>query len=314
MAEWAGSGDLRGDAPPAPGAQPLSPLRADLFLVGVTLLAAAGWLFSRQAVRGLPPFLFIGSRFTLAGLLLAALATRELRALGGRNLRRALATGLAFGCGTLLWVLGLTRTTQLGVGAFINSLAVVLIPLIGRLVFRTPIARRTWLAVAVGAVGLGLLTARAGLRPAASDLFYAGSAVCSALHFNLNARYAGQMPARVLTAVQLAVVGVLGLLLSALLEPWPAAVGVPTLAYVAAAILFCTCLRYLMLVRAQRVAPVGHAALIMALEPVWTAAAAALLLGERMALPQIVGSGLIVAALLLNRFGPSLPSFFSEEG
>lgn len=315
MAERAGSGDRGGDGPPEPGAPRLSPLRADLFLVAVTLLAAAGWLFSRQVVRGgLPPFLFIGSRFALASLVLAALAPRELRALGRRDLRRALSTGVAFGVGTLLWVLGLTHTTQLGIGAFINSMAVVLIPVVGRLVFRAEIARRTWLAVAIGAAGLGLLSSRSGFRPATSDLFYAGSALASALHFNLNARYSGRMPAQALTAVQLGVVGVMGLLLSALAEPWPSSVGVPIVGYVVAAVLFSTSLRFLLLVRAQRVAPVGHAALIMALEPVWTAAAAALLLGERMALPQLLGCLLIVAALVLNRFGPSLPSFFSEEG
>jgi drug/metabolite transporter (DMT)-like permease len=114
--------------------------------------------------------------------------------------------------------------------------------------------------------------------------------------------------------VQLVVVGISGLLLSAFLEPWPKEVAFPVLASVAASILFCTSLRFLVLVRAQSVAPLGHAGLIMALEPVWTAAAATLLLGERMAIPQLVGSSLIVSALLLNRLGPSLPSFFSEEG
>ncbi len=314
MAERAGSGGPGGVVLPAAGAAPLSPLRADLLLLGVTLLAAAGWLFSRQAIRGLPPLLFIGARFALAGLVLAALAPRELLALDRRSLRRAVFTGLAFGVTMLLWVLGLSHTTQLGIGAFINSTAVVLVPVVGRLFFRIQVARRTWAALAVGAVGLGLLSSRSGFRPATSDLFYVGAALASALHFNLNSRYSGRMPALALTAVQLGVVGVMGVPLSALLEPWPRAVGVPILGWVAASVLLSTSLRFLLLVRAQSVAPVGHAALIMALEPVWTAAAAALLLGERMALPQLLGCGLIVAALLLNRFGPSLPSFFSEEG
>jgi drug/metabolite transporter (DMT)-like permease len=314
MAERGGAVVPGGDGPPARGAAPLSALRADLMLGAVTLLAAAGWLFSRQAVRGLPPFLFIGTRFALAGLVLAALAPRELLALDRRGLRRAVATGLVFGVAMLLWVLGLSHTTQLGIGAFINSTAVVLIPVVGRVVFRIEVARRTWVALAIGTVGLGLLSSRSGFVPATSDLFYVGAALASALHFNLNSRYSGRMPALALTAVQLGVVGAMGIPLSALLEPWPREVGVPILAYVAASILLSTSLRFLMLVRAQSVAPVGHAALIMALEPVWTAAAAALLLGERMALPQLLGCGLIVAALLLNRLGPSLPRFFSEEG
>jgi drug/metabolite transporter (DMT)-like permease len=285
-----------------------------MVLVSVTLLAAAGWLFSREAIRGLPSLLFIGSRFALAGIILAALAPKELRALGRRDLRRALVTGAVFAVAMLLWVLGLSHAAQLGIGAFVNSLAVVLIPVVGRLLFRVEISRRTWIAVAVGGAGLALLSSRTGLRPATSDLFFVASALASALHFNLNSRYAGRMPPLALTAIQLEVVGILGLLLSALLEPWPREVATPILAYVAASIVLCTSLRFLLLVKAQSVAPVGHAALIMALEPVWTAAAAALLLGERMTIPQFTGCTLIVAALLLNRLGPSLPSFFSEDG
>ncbi|CAH8242281.1 hypothetical protein VAEKB19_6410001 [Vibrio aestuarianus] len=37
--------------------------RAELILVITTLLAAAGWVFSKQAIQGLPPFGFIGVRF-----------------------------------------------------------------------------------------------------------------------------------------------------------------------------------------------------------------------------------------------------------
>ena len=49
----------------------LQPTRqAELALVAVTLLAASGWWFSHEALREMPPFVFLGSRFLLAGLLL----------------------------------------------------------------------------------------------------------------------------------------------------------------------------------------------------------------------------------------------------
>jgi hypothetical protein len=35
-------------------------VKADLLLLVVTLLAAAGWMFSKEALQGLPPLLFIG--------------------------------------------------------------------------------------------------------------------------------------------------------------------------------------------------------------------------------------------------------------
>ena len=45
-----------------------------LLMILVTLLAAAGWLFSKEAIRELPTAAFIGSRFLLAALLLLPLA------------------------------------------------------------------------------------------------------------------------------------------------------------------------------------------------------------------------------------------------
>jgi drug/metabolite transporter (DMT)-like permease len=75
-----------------------------------------------------------------------------------------------------------------------------------------------------------------------------------------------------------------------------------------------TSLRFLLQVKAQSLAPLGHGVLLMALEPVWTALVAAAVLGERMSRVQLAGCGLVVAALVANRLGPLYPSFLSEEG
>lgn len=43
---------------------------ADIQLCLAALLAGGGWLFSIHALKELPPLLFIGSRFLIAGLLI----------------------------------------------------------------------------------------------------------------------------------------------------------------------------------------------------------------------------------------------------
>ncbi|MDE5306144.1 EamA family transporter [Providencia stuartii] len=45
--------------------------KAELFLVLTTFIAAWGWIFSREAVQGMPIFAFLGSRFLLAAIILA---------------------------------------------------------------------------------------------------------------------------------------------------------------------------------------------------------------------------------------------------
>ena len=44
--------------------------QADLLLVAATVIAACGWIFSREAIAGMPVFAFLGLRFFFAALLL----------------------------------------------------------------------------------------------------------------------------------------------------------------------------------------------------------------------------------------------------
>lgn len=44
--------------------------QADMLLVAATLIAACGWIFSREAIAGMPVFAFLGLRFFFAALLL----------------------------------------------------------------------------------------------------------------------------------------------------------------------------------------------------------------------------------------------------
>ena len=44
--------------------------KATLILVLTTVFAGLGWIFSKQAIAGLPPFAFIGIRFIAASVFL----------------------------------------------------------------------------------------------------------------------------------------------------------------------------------------------------------------------------------------------------
>ncbi|MGL5463210.1 MAG: EamA family transporter, partial [Aeromonas veronii] len=74
-----------------------------LLMVLVTLLAAAGWLFSKEAIRELPPAAFIGSRFLLAALLLLPLAWLREPPPTRAQLVRAAGCGTLLGASLLLW-------------------------------------------------------------------------------------------------------------------------------------------------------------------------------------------------------------------
>ena len=70
-----------------------APWQADALLLLVTALAAGGWIFSKEALAGMPPLLFIGTRFLLAGLILLGFAWPTLTRMPLRRVRRGLLVG-----------------------------------------------------------------------------------------------------------------------------------------------------------------------------------------------------------------------------
>ncbi|MDR3439403.1 DMT family transporter [Telmatospirillum sp.] len=276
------------------------PLKADGLLVLVTVLAAAGWLFSLFALRGLPTLFFIGTRFLLAGSVLAVFGLRQLSRLGVRDVWRAAVTGVAICLSMTLWTEGLQLTDNLGVGAFICSLGNILAPVFGWVLFKIRISVATWVAVAVATAGMACLSINNGVGFSPADLFFLASAVANSLYLNLNNRFASRIAVLPLAVIQLTVVGALALAVSPFLEHWPAAVGVETIGWFLASVLIATSLRYFLLVKGQAMAPISHTALIMNLEPVWTAVLAAVCLGTTISGVQFVGCALIFLALLLH--------------
>jgi len=281
---------------------PHHPLKADLLLVLATLVAAAGWIFSKEALAGMPPLQFVGVRFLLAGAVLAVLSWKQLRALHGDGLRGALLVGTLFALAMAFWINGLEHARHIGEGAFISSLGVVLVPVIGRLFFGERPPRLTWFAMPLALVGFACLSLEHGFRFEPGQWFFVAAAVVFAILLNLNSRVVRNVPPLALSAVQVAMVGMLLLPLSAVTESWPETVSTPVLGWLLASALIATTLRFFVQLYGQSLTTPSHAAVILMLEPMWTAIVAAWWFDERMTALQFVGCGLIFAALVLSRW------------
>lgn len=294
--------------------------KSDLFLVGVTLLAAISWMFSKEAILLMPPLMFMAMRFLLAGLILALLAYRPLRDLSGDQIRRGVGVGLVFGIAMSFWIMGLFYGTHLGEGAFLTSLGVVIVPIVARVVFHEPQPMSTWLAIPVAVAGLALLSLKSGFRPEAGQLFFILAAVIFALFFLMNTRAANdrcvqltdgsdavkaRVPALPLSAITLLTVGVVTLIESLVIEDWQPTLQVfswSLLGWIVASATIGTAGRFLLQTYAQSLSSHSHGVVILVLEPVWVALFAAGWFGETMAPAQFAGCSLIFAALLINRW------------
>ena len=277
-------------------------LKADVLLIIVTLLAAVSWMFSKEAVNEMPPLLFIGSRFLLAGVFLALFSQRSLIGLNPKQWMASAQVGILFGMSMCLWIFGLFHAENLGEGAFITSIASILVAPISFFIFKAKIEKSNWLALPIAFIGLGLLGLENGFHPEKSQLFFLGAAILLSMTFILNGRAAVRMSATALTAISLSFVGIIGILISANVEVWPEAATGSMVQWLLLSALVGTAARFLLQTYAQGLTTPSHAAVIMILEPIWTALIAAFWFDERMSELQLFGCSLICAALLINRW------------
>lgn len=275
--------------------------RADLQLIGVTLLAAAGWLFSHEALQGIAPLWFIGIRFSLAGLILALVAWPTMRRLNRTQWSASLKVGAWFAVGMLLWIMGLFHTKNVGEGAFITSMGVVLVPLVGWIVWQDKPSPQVWGSAAIALSGLACLMLGHGFAIEPSQWFFATAAVLFAIYFSLNNRVVSHVPSVALTAIALGSVGLAGLIASAIFETWTTPISASIWGWIVASIILSTCMRFWLQTASQKLTSASHAALILTLEPLWTAMISAYWLGERMSHVQLLGCGLIFSALVVSR-------------
>jgi len=276
-------------------------LRADFILVLVTILAAAGWIFSKEALAGLPPLLFMGLRFLGASFILIALARRQLVRLSKQQWQAAGLVGTLLGLAMSIWVLGLFNTQSLGEGAFITSLSVVLVPVVNWIMFRERPTAVTFIALPVAMVGMALLSLRHGFTPEASQVFFLIAALLMSVIFILNSRAAYHIPALALTSIQLFLVGTVTLVLSVFFEAWPTTVSNAVWGWLFLSITLATAGRFFLQTYAQGLTTPSRAAAIMILEPVWTTVGSVFWFNDWMTTTQFLGCGLILLALIINR-------------
>ncbi|MGP3592220.1 DMT family transporter [Vagococcus sp. WN89Y] len=274
--------------------------QADLFLVLTTIIAACGWIFSREAIAGMPVFAFLGLRFFGAALVLLPFCRGQ--RIASEKYSQVIISGLLMALNLCLWIWSVSITTSLGEGAFIMSLSMLFVPLVAWVMMKVRPARAYWECLPVAVIGLALLSLHAPVSFNPSQGWFLLTAFVQSIYFCYTSRCAREVPLLPLTAAQLAITGIAGLLISALFESWTQPFSAGTAMWLAASILIATSLRFGLQLQGQKYAAVASAAIIMVLEPLLTVIAASLWYGERLPLQKIMGGVLILLAQIWFRW------------
>ena len=271
---------------------------AQLALVGIAAVWGLTFVLVQDAIAVIPVTAFLAYRFLGAAILVAAVASRRVRALSPAGWVAGLVMGIALTAGYLFQTWGLDRTTASNAG-FITGLFVVLTPLLGAVLLGQKAGRVAWLAAAVSAAGLALLSGvgSENLRPAGDGLVLLG-AVSFAVHILVTDRGVSRHDLVALLVVQLAVCGLACLALAVAAGDLEAPRGWTVWSALLVCAIVASALGFFVQSYAQQHASPARTALVLASEPAFAGLFGWLLAGDRLGALGWVGAALILAAIV----------------
>lgn len=285
--------------------------RYSLILLGCSVIWGSAFVAQSAAMDlGMLPYAFTAVRMLVGAVCLmpfiylrrrtALPATREGKA---RLLKSGMLIGVAVAVASCLQQAGLQYTTA-GKGAFLTALYILLVPIVGAAFFHRKTGLWTWLCLVIGAVGLWFLSITEAFTLEKGDALMILCALVFTLQILLVDKFAPDFDPLTLCCLEFLTAGLLSFLPMAIFEGF----GFQNIRPAIWCILYCgifSCgIAYWLQIVGQRHLPPALASLIMSFESVFGAIFGALILHERMTGRELLGCGLIFAALVLSQVVP----------
>ena len=277
-------------------------LLATAALLAITACWGSTFFLIHDLLDRLPTLDFLAVRFSIAGVLLLAVAPKAVLRLSAAARRQALVLGGLYGIAQILQTAGLAHTPA-SVSGFITGMYVVATPLFAAALLHSRITRITWSAVALAAAGLAVLTLN-GLSVGYGEALTFVAAMLYALHIVGLGAWSNAREALGMSIVQLLVIAAVCLVATApdgrLVLPATTGDWLSVL-YMA---VFPGALALLGQTWAQAHLAPTRAAIIMSMEPVFAAFFAVLLGGESVTSRMLLGGALVLTAMLVVELVP----------
>ncbi|HCF49326.1 MAG TPA: EamA family transporter [Syntrophomonas sp.] len=283
----------------------MSVIKSNLLLLLVAAIWGLAFVAQRVGMEHVGPFTFNGVRFMLGGLSLLPLlfVFRDKTQSLSTEFKDALLPGIL--AGTVLFIaaslqqIGLVTTTA-GKAAFVTSLYLVLVPVLGIFIGQRASAS-IWLGCMLAMAGLYLLCIKeaAGIQP--GDLLELIGALFWAFHILIIGYFSRRVDALKLSWFQTLTCSILSLITAAFTET----IVMGSLMAAAVPIVYggvCSVgIAYTLQIVGQKHAPPAAAAIILSMETVFAVLGGFLLIGETMDVREIMGCALMLSGMLASQ-------------
>ncbi len=279
---------------------------ANLKGLSILLVTAFIWgiAFTAQSAGSehLGGFSYTAIRFTLGVILLIPIMFIIEKTNGDKTkIKRTATSGLFCGlflfCATILQQFGIAMSHNSGKAGFITCLYILIVPIFGLFARRFP-SVNVWFGVALGLVGMYLLTVKENSAVETGDILVMLSAVFFAVHILTIDKFASDIYAVRFSVIQFSVVAVLSTVCLFAFED----ISVENIKSAWLPLIYggfgSVGIAYTLQTVGQKYAEPISATLVLSLESVFAAIGGALIMGERLEVKGYIGCALIFVGII----------------
>jgi drug/metabolite transporter (DMT)-like permease len=299
------------------------PWFADANLLLVALVWGTTFVIVQRAIAFLQPYSFNTVRFSFAAIMLLffIIFFKRKSLFHFKNtalLRNGMILGFFLYLGYGFQTVGLLYTTSSKAG-FITGLSVVLVPLLSYLFLNQKLNWQIGISSILALFGLYLLTIQNAFSINIGDGYILLCAISFALHIVFTGKFAKTFDALCLTVVQLLTVSLCSFITALFSENWQAMFASSkvfkpeVIMALLITALFATALAFLAQTYFQSFTTPARVALIFAMEPVFAAATAFIMINERLGPKAVFGCVLILLGMILSEIKISRLTFKQQK-
>jgi len=274
----------------------------------VAFIWGTTFVIVKNGLNDIEPFLFLGLRFLIAFVVLAAAAGRKLIHAPLSTWLEGSLLGVFLFIGYTFQTIGLQYTTSSNAG-FVTGVSVVLVPILDALLKKARPSLSTTATVLMAALGLYLLSVPAGgFHPSTGDLLVLVCAFGFAFHIVFVDRYSYKHDPVAITAVQILFVGVVSMVLGLTTETWPQEFTSNAVTAILITSILATALAFLLQNALQKYSTPTRFAVVLTMEPVFAALAGYLWANELLSYRALLGAAFILCSMLIAIITRSEPT------
>ncbi len=283
--------------------------RAELALIGITVIWGLTFTFTKKSLAELQPFVFLAWRFILAFAVMLVLCAGRLKKMNLPTLGAGVLLGLLLMGSYAFQTFGLKYTTA-GNAGFITGLFIVFTPLLAAIFLKHKQSPRSIVAVVVALIGLGFLSIAPGFHISVGDALVLVCAFTYSVHIIFLDGYTKKYDLPLLVMVQMGVLAFGNTILGLGFESFK----LPSTGYVWMSVIVCgllaSALAFYVQGYAQKVLTPSRTSMVLIMEPVFSLIFGMILLSERLSWRGWVGCALILAGMLITE----IPIAFLKGG